>query len=47
MGDALAETMISGNVARMLLDVAAVSAERIDSGSQALPWGRISGLHFS
>jgi PmbA protein len=47
MGDALAETMISGNVARMLLDVAAVSAERIDSGSQALPWVRISGLHFS
>jgi PmbA protein len=47
MGDALAETMISGNVARMLLDVAAVSAERIDSGSQALPWVRISGLNFS
>ena len=47
VGDALAETMISGNVARMLLDVAAVSAERIDSGSQALPWVRIPGLHFS
>ena len=47
VGGALAETMISGNVARMLLDVAAVSAERIDSGSQALPWVRISGLHFS
>lgn len=45
--DALAETMISGNVARMLLDVAAVSAERIDSGSQELPWVRIPGLHFS
>ena len=47
VGGALAETMISGNVARMLLDVAAVSAERIDSGSQALPWVRIPGLHFS
>ena len=47
VGDALAETMISGNVARMLLDVAAVSAERIDSGSQALPWVRITGLNFS
>ena len=47
LGDALAETMISGNVARMLLDVVAVSAERIDSGSQALPWVRISGLNFS
>ena len=47
VGDALAETMISGNVARMLLEVAAVSAERIDSGSHALPWVRIGGLHFS
>lgn len=47
IGPALAETMISGNVAQMLLDVAAVSAERIDAGSQALPWLRIGGLHFS
>ena len=47
IGQALAETMISGNVARMLLDVVAVSAERIDSGTQALPWVRIGGLHFS
>lgn len=47
VGPALAESMISGNVAQMLLDVAAVSAERIDSGSDALPWLRISGLHYS
>jgi PmbA protein len=47
VGPALAETMISGNVAQMLLDVAAVSRERIDTGSQALPWLRIGGLHFS
>lgn len=47
VGAALAETMISGNVARMLKDVSAVSAERIDSGSEALPWLRIGGLHFS
>jgi PmbA protein len=46
-GAALAETMISGNVAQMLKDVVAVSRERIDSGSDALPWLRISGLHFS
>jgi PmbA protein len=39
--------MISGNVAQMLHDVVAVSAERIDAGSQALPWLRIGGLHFS
>jgi PmbA protein len=47
IGAALAETMISGNVAQMLKDVVAVSAERIDSGSDALPWLRIGGLHFS
>lgn len=47
VGPALAETMINGNVAQMLKDVLAVSAERIDSGSDALPWLRIGGLHFS
>ena len=47
IGAALAETMISGNVAQMLKDVVAVSRERIDSGSEALPWLRIGGLHFS
>lgn len=47
LGPALAETMISGNVARMLQDVRAVSRERIDAGSQALPWLCIEGLHFS
>lgn len=47
VGGALAETMISGNVAQMLKDVLAVSRERIDSGSDALPWLRIGGLHFS
>lgn len=47
VGQALTESMISGNVAQMLLDVAAVSTERIDSGSDALPWLRITGLHFS
>ncbi|MFO1329472.1 MAG: metallopeptidase TldD-related protein [Rubrivivax sp.] len=47
VGDALAETMISGNVAQMLQAVSAVSTERIDSGSHALPWLRVGGLHFS
>lgn len=47
VGHALAETMISGNVARMLREVLAVSAERIDTGSLALPWLRIGGMHFS
>ena len=46
-GQALSETMITGNIARMLHDVLAVSAERIDTGVLVLPWLRIGGLHFS
>jgi PmbA protein len=47
VGQALSETMIAGNVAQMLRDVSAVSAERIDTGSWVLPWVRVEGLHFS
>jgi PmbA protein len=47
VGPALAETMISGNVAQMLRDVSAVSQERLDTGATLLPWLRIGGLHFS
>jgi PmbA protein len=47
IGQALSETMIAGNVAQMLRDVSAVSAERIDTGSWVLPWVRVEGLHFS
>ncbi|MCF8159981.1 MAG: hypothetical protein K9J76_04725 [Polaromonas sp.] len=47
MGAALSETMINGNVAQMLRDVVAVSAERIDTGNWCMPWVRVSGLHFS
>lgn len=47
VGDALSETMITGNVAQMLKDVLAVSRERIDTGAYALPWVRVGGLHFS
>jgi PmbA protein len=46
-GPALRETMISGNIARLLQDVQAVSRERIDTASWCLPWLRIGGLHFS
>ena len=46
-GPALRETMISGNIARLLQDVQAVSAERIDTAAWCLPWLRIGGLHFS
>jgi hypothetical protein len=31
----------------MLRDVSAVSAQRLDTGSELLPWLRIEGLHFS
>jgi PmbA protein len=47
VGPALREVMVSGNIARMLLDVQAASRERIDSGLWNLPWLRIGGLHFS
>lgn len=47
VGGALREVMISGNVARMLQDVLAVSSECIDTGTHAFPWLRIGGLHFS
>ena len=46
-GPALRETMISGNIARLLQDVQAVSRERIDTAAWHLPWLRIGGLHFS
>ncbi|WP_284614856.1 metallopeptidase TldD-related protein [Aquabacterium humicola] len=47
VGPALREVMVSGNIARMLLDVLAVSRERIDTGGWNLPWLRIGGMHFS
>lgn len=47
IGPALAETMISGNVARMLAEVRAASRERLDTGSWLLPWLAVPGLHFS
>lgn len=47
LGDALSETMISGNVARMLREVDAVSSDRIDFGTTQLPWLRVPDMHFS
>lgn len=46
-GPALAEVMISGNLASMLRDIVAISRERIDLGGAVLPWLRIGNLHFS
>ena len=47
VGPALSETMIAGNLAQVLLNVVAVSRERVDTGGTLLPWVRVSGLHFS
>lgn len=47
VGPALAEVMIAGNIANMLRDIVAISAERMDRGVTALPWIRIANLHFS
>lgn len=47
VGHALSETMISGNIAQMLLEVSGVSRERLDQGWTCLPWLRVGGLHFS
>lgn len=44
---ALSETMITGNVAQMLKDIQAISAEVSDFGAAQLPWLKISGLRFS
>ncbi len=47
VGHAISEVMIAGNMAQMLHAISAVSRERLDTGSQLLPWVRIGGLHFS
>lgn len=47
IGHALKESMVAGNMARMLHDVVAVSAETLDCGGTRLPWVRIAGLHYS
>ncbi len=47
IGQALSETMVTGNIAQMLRDVLAVSRERLDFGAQCVPWLRVGGLKFS
>lgn len=43
----VSESMISGNFAEMLLNVIAVSKERVDSGYSILPWVAVSGVTVS
>lgn len=45
--NALSETMITGNVAQMLKDISAISAEVTDFGGYQVPWLTITGLKFS
>jgi PmbA protein len=44
---ALAETMITGNMADMLRDIVAVSREVHEGAGTRLPWLRVAKLHFS
>ena len=43
----ISETMVSGNMARLLLDISAVSTERSDFGTGAFPWMRTSNITVS
>lgn len=43
----ISETMVSGNLAKLLLDVSAVSIERVDFGVDAFPWIRTAGITVS
>ena len=43
----VSETMVSGNIARLLHDIDAVSRERIDFGSEITPWVRVAELTIS
>ncbi len=45
--DALSETMISGNLAQMLFNVVAISAETICDGVTVLPWVIFDGITIS
>ena len=47
MGTALAETMVSRDMAQMLKDIDGISAEHLDYGGQDFPFLGIPGMHFS
>jgi PmbA protein len=47
VGTALADTMVSGNMAQMLKDIDGISAEHLDYGGQDFPFFRIPDMHFS
>ncbi len=43
----ISETMVSGNMAELLMHIVAVSSERADFGSGVFPWVRVSGIGIS
>ena len=43
----ISESMVSGNFADMLMNVKAVSKERVDSGRSIFPWVAVSGATIS
>jgi PmbA protein len=43
----ISETMVSGNLAELLVNIQAVSRERVDSGSSVYPWLRVAGIGIS
>ena len=43
----LSETMISGNLASLFMNISAISSERISYGSTVLPWISASGVTIS
>jgi PmbA protein len=43
----ISETMISGNLADLLMNITAVSIETIDFGSSHYPWIKVSGIGIS
>lgn len=47
IADAVSETMISGNLAEMLLHFAGASSERVKSGYSVLPFAAFSGITIS
>jgi PmbA protein len=47
VGPALTETMVAGNMAKMLKDIVAISQEHLDTGGEDLPWIQISNMNFS
>ena len=47
VAEAVSETMVSGNLAEMLQNIAAVSCETLENGDSVMPYIRFDGLTVS